>query len=214
MNTNREDYLKIIFKLNECELKTTNKMIASSLNVAPASVSEMLKKLTSQGLVVLDNNSVTLSEKGISITKDILSKHRLWETFLLKSLNYNWQDVHEQAELLEHCTSEKLKESLNKFLSYPTHCPHGAIIYENYDAIDNNYIKMSKLKSGDKAIIKKVSDDKELLNYLDRINLKLDDSFIVLKKDGFDDSLIIKKDDEDINISYKALDLILVKIEK
>ena len=124
MTNNREDYLKTIFRLYESGEKVTNKKISIHLNVAPPSVSEMLKKLQSEDFITFEGNEIILTKTGMQESKRILSCHRLWETFLLEKLHYNWQDVHEQADLLEHVTNDELKKHLNVYLNYPRTCPH------------------------------------------------------------------------------------------
>ena len=114
MTNNREDYLKTIFRLYESGEKVTNKKISIHLNVAPPSVSEMLKKLQSEDFITFKGNEIILTKTGMQESKRILSCHRLWETFLLEKLHYNWQDVHEQADLLEHRSFMKMSMNLWK----------------------------------------------------------------------------------------------------
>ena len=123
MTQNREDYIKAIFKIAEREGEASNQRIADSLGVSRASASEMVKKLIQEGFVA----------EGERIAKRILSRHRLWESFLMTKLQYEEAEVHEQAEQLEHISDEKLIERLNAYLHFPKTCPHGAIIYENED---------------------------------------------------------------------------------
>ena len=210
MTNNREDYLKVIFKLNESGNKVNNKLIAQHLNVAPASVSEMLKKLSKEGLIIIHNYNIDLTDKAIAITKDILSKHRLWETFLLTKMNYKWQDVHEQAEKLEHVTDESLKNKLNEFLNFPKYCPHGSIIYENQESEVDEIISMDLLKVKEKARIIRVHSDRELLSYLDRLGLNINSEFRVIERDLFDNSMKIEFMNKEIVVSFKALSAIYV----
>lgn len=213
MTNNREDYLQAIFRLKELGEKVTNKKIAEHLNIAPASVSEMLKKLQAEGLIQLIKNEVLLTEEGERESKRVLSCHRLWETFLLQNLNYNWQDVHEQADLLEHVTNEDLKNHLNRFLNYPKTCPHGSIIYENWTDEVRPGILLGKLKAGQKAQIIKVDDgDRSLLAYLDRMNIALFDELEVVGLDEFDGSLCVLIHQKEVIISSKALTHILVQL--
>ncbi len=210
MTNNREDYLKIIFKLKEAGFKVTNKLIAQHLNISTASVSEMLKKLAKDNLVVLYKNNIDLTDETIEFTKNLLSKHRLWETFLLTKLNYTWQDVHEQAERLEHVTDESLKAKLNEYLDYPVFCPHGSIIYENFKESNEDVVGMDSLVINDIAKIVRVHSDKELLSYLDRLGLNIGSEFEVISRDIFDNSMKIKYKDNEIIVSVKALSAIFV----
>lgn len=214
MTNNREDYLKTIFKLYEREGKVTNKMIAERMGIAPASVSEMLKKLQKEGMIIIGKNMVMLTDEGIERTKRVLSCHRLWEKFLLEYLDYNWQDVHGQADLLEHVTSDMLKDKLNAFLAHPKCCPHGSIIYENWEEPIEKGLYMGDLIKGQKAVIIRVEDNRELLGYIDRLKLMLNDEIEVVERDSFDGSLVILHNDEKINISAKALQHIYVRVIK
>ena len=131
MTQNREDYIKAIFKIAEREREVSNQKIADSLEVSRASASEMVKKLVQEGFVVAKGRQLSLSAEGEQVAKRILSRHRLWESFLMTQLQYREEEVHEQAEQLEHISDEKLMERLNAYLHYPKTCPHGAVIYEN-----------------------------------------------------------------------------------
>lgn len=131
MTQNREDYIKAIFKIAEREREVSNQKIADSLGVSRASASEMVRKLIQEGFVLAEGRQLSLSAEGQRIAKRILSRHRLWESFLMTMLEYEEAEVHEQAELLEHISDEKLMERLNAYLQYPKTCPHGGVIYEN-----------------------------------------------------------------------------------
>ena len=131
MTQNREDYIKAIFKIAEREREVSNQKIADSLGVSRASASEMVRKLIQEGFVLAEGRQLSLSAEGQRIAKRILSRHRLWESFLMTKLEYKEAEVHEQAELLEHISDEKLMERLNAYLQYPKPCPHGGVIYEN-----------------------------------------------------------------------------------
>ena len=210
MTNNQEDYLKIIFKLQESGKLVNNKSISSLMGISPASVSEMLKKLVKDHLVIIHKNEVKLTDEAVEYTKNLMSKHRLWETFLLTKLNYTWQDVHELAERLEHVTDDSLKDKLNEFLNFPIYCPHGSIIYENLREESGEVIPMMALKIGDMARIVRVHSDNSLLSYLDRLGLNILSEFTVTDRDLFDDSMQIEYNGQIISISAKALPAIYV----
>jgi len=117
MTQNREDYIKAIFKIAEREGEASNQRIADSLEVSRASASEMVKKLIQEGFVVAEGRQLSLSAEGERIAKRILSRHRLWESFLMTKLQYEEAEVHEQAEQLEHISDEKLIERLRNLSS-------------------------------------------------------------------------------------------------
>lgn len=133
MNSSREDYLQTIYRLSLENGFTKNKDIAEYLGISKASVSEMLKKLESDGMVEFLGTKVSLSEDGIIFAEKLLSVHRLWEYFLFNVLEMPEKEIHEQADLLEHVTGPKLREALNRFLDYPTSSPGGKSIYKNIE---------------------------------------------------------------------------------
>ena len=116
MSPNREDYIKTIFNQNEKNIKLNNKRLAELLNVSPASTSEMIRKLIESGHVERDSKKgLTLTTKGREEAETLVQKHRLWEVFLVEHLGYSWTEVHDDAEILEHSTSDKLAKRLNQF---------------------------------------------------------------------------------------------------
>ena len=167
----RNEYLTTIFKLKESNKKVTNKALSQALDISPSSVTEMVKKLKNDGLLK-DQKTIDLSQDGEDYAKDIVSKHRLWEYFLTENLKYNWEDVHEQAQLLQNVTSDKMFEDLNRFLGEPETCPHGGIIYSNLKK-SNNKISLDEAKVGLEYTIQSIFDDKSLLTYINKIGLKI-----------------------------------------
>lgn len=124
-----ENYLKGIFKLTiEMADKTeagTNE-IASHLGIKPASANDMLKKLKEKKLIKYERyGKSSLTKEGKKLAIEIVRKHRLWESFLFEKLAFNWDEVHEVAEQLEHIQSKKLIDKLDQFLNYPSTDPHG-----------------------------------------------------------------------------------------
>lgn len=131
MNSNRQDYILTIYRLSEENGFTTNKEIAEYFGISKASVSEMIRKLTSDGMVKTEKTKISLTGAGRKEAENLLSTHRIWEYFLTNTLGMPKDEVHEQADLLEHVTSQALKDALNKYLSYPAKCPHGQEIFIN-----------------------------------------------------------------------------------
>lgn len=133
MNSNREDYLQAIYRLSQEKGYTNNKNIAEFLGISKASVSEMVRKLIEDGMIDLNGTKIFLTEEGKIRAQDLLSDHRLWEYFLCNILGMDSEKIHEQADLLEHVTGDELRESLNRFLNYPTKSPKGKTIYKNIE---------------------------------------------------------------------------------
>src|ERR671917_996552 len=122
------DYLKAIWEISRSGGAST-KEVANRLSVSSASVTNMFGRLQEMGLVRYERyRGASLTRRGLVEALRLVRRHRLIETFLLEHLGYSWQDVHEEAERLEHAVSDKFTERLAEFLGYPTHDPHGAPI--------------------------------------------------------------------------------------
>ena len=211
IDTVRDDYISAIYELIEKKEIATNKKISEILGVKAASVSEMLKKLVEEGEVYTENKSILLTETGKMRARALLTKHRLWELFLVEYLGYSWQDVHEDAKALEYVTSNGLKDRLNEFLNKPMHCPHGNEIYENHPETDK-LKKLSEVSKGISCRLHKVEDDRDLIEYLEEKRIALGDEFVVKDIDDFDDSILVSSASEDKHIAGKAAVRMMVEI--
>ena len=119
------DYLKAIWEVGESGAAST-KDVADQLSISSASVSNMFVRLQEMGLVEYERyQGASLTERGREEALRLLRRHRLIETFLLEHLGYSWQEVHEEAERLEHAVSDSFTERLAKFLGHPAYDPHG-----------------------------------------------------------------------------------------
>lgn len=192
-DTSRDEYIKAIYKLTELYGSATNKKLADHLKVSAPSVTEMVKRLIDADDVYADKKAIYLTEKGIEDARKLLTKHRLWEIFLVEYLGYSWQDVHADADKLEHATSVRLKDRLNDFLNHPKHCPHGSEIFENHPNVDT-LVRLSDMKEGEEKRLHKIPDDKEFLRYLEDKGISLNKSIKVIRIDNFDKSIIIEVD--------------------
>lgn len=171
-----EDYLKTIYELEEeTETATTNE-IASRLAVAPASVSGMVRRLAGQGLLEHEPyRGVRLTEAGRRVALSTMRRHRIIELFLTEKLGYPWDEVHDEAERLEHAASDQLIDRMAAVLGEPTHDPHGAPIPTREGEIDEgDTTALTELRPGESARIIRVSDDDSaLLRYLGELGLTL-----------------------------------------
>jgi len=121
-----EDYLKAIFELATRSGGATTSTLADRLGVAAPTVSAMLKRLAPDDLVTRQGaHRVALTEHGMRHALAVVRRHRLIEEFLVKVLDVPWEDVHAEAEVLEHAVSDGLLERIDAFLDHPTHDPHG-----------------------------------------------------------------------------------------
>ena len=211
MSKSIEDYLKEIYTLKK-KKEYSNKKLAEYLNISPASVSEMIKKLVNEGYLTIEKKKVKLTEKGSNFALDIIRKHRVWEVFLFEKLGYDKEDVHKEAEILEHVTSNKLLQKLEKFLFYPKECPHGSpIFYDLKDFDEGNVIKLSEAEEDDEIVILSVEDNIELYDYLRDLNINLKEQYIVEKKDPFDGPIYLKsKENSKKIVAFNAATMIEV----
>lgn len=167
------DYIKAIWDLGSTRAAST-KDVAVRLVVSPASVSNMFVRLQEMGLVEYERyRGASLTERGRSEALRLVRRHRLIETFLLEHLGYSWEDVHAEAERLEHAVSDEFTERLAEFLGHPGHDPHGDPIPTPEGALepDDSY-PLSEAREGDEVSIYKVDDeDASMLDYLAAHNL-------------------------------------------
>ncbi len=172
-----EDYLKAIYELTQKKELTGTSEIAEKLSVSPASVTSMLKKLADNRSPLVyyqKSRGVQLSSVGKQCALRKIRQHRLVELFLVEILGYSWDEIHPEAEILEHVISPKLEEQIAKVLGNPEFDPHGDPIPRNDLSLpENRTIPLKDLQPGQKAIIRRVrSSDSGLLKYLGDIGLK------------------------------------------
>ncbi len=197
MTSNREDYLKTIDELQRRHGIVNNRLIADQLEVAPASVSEMLQKLSKDGLVeVTPERNVLLTEEGRKKALQLLRVHRLWEVFLVDHLGYSWSEVHEEAERLEHASSPFLAEKLAHFLNYPRTCPHGGYIPESEGSIPTRKLyRLSDLPVGVRTVICRVPERHDLLELLSERGIRLNEIVALVEADGLESGLMLELSD-------------------
>jgi DtxR family Mn-dependent transcriptional regulator len=162
------DYLKAIWEISRSGAAST-KEVANRLSVSSASVTNMFGRLQEMGLVRYERyRGASLTRRGLVEALRLVRRHRLIETFLLEHLGYSWQDVHEEAERLEHAVSDKFTERLAKLLGHPDRDPHGDLI----PAADGTFASerskpLSETEAGQRVHIIRVSDEStSVLNHL------------------------------------------------
>lgn len=124
-----EDYLKAVFSLTQGGGVASTSALAGELTIQPASVTGMVKRLAAQGLLeYIPYRGVRLTAQGTRIALRVIRRHRILETYLTERLGYPWEEVHEEAERLEHAASERLIDAMAEALGDPDRDPHGAPI--------------------------------------------------------------------------------------
>jgi DtxR family Mn-dependent transcriptional regulator len=209
-----ENYLKNIYKLQEKGGKVTTSSLSEKLQISAASVSEMIRKLAEEGtLRHTPYKGVELTPEGRKKALRIIRRHRLWEVFLVEVLKYDWDEIDEEAERLEHITSGKLEERLDKALGYPTHDPHGDIIPTADGKLkQRNDIPLSAASVGRKVSVTRVSDTHpEVLQYAARLGILLGEVLHVMEKVDFDGSMKISVGKKEQFVTQKLADNIFVR---
>ncbi len=156
-----EDYLKAIFGLSEGGESASTSDIAEALDVQPASVTGMIKRLATAGLLQhLPYRGVRLTDEGERAALKVLRRHRIVETYLCDRLDYSWDDVHAEAERLEHAASDELVDRMAAALGSPSHDPHGAPIPTRAGTIEAaNLTTLADGAPGDRVRIRAVRDE-------------------------------------------------------
>ena len=202
-----ENYLKAIYHLEiDTDKGVSTNAIAEKLETKASSVTDMIKKLSEKELIIYKKyQGVTLTSFGKKTAVNIVRKHRLWEVFLVKKLNFSWDEVHDIAEQLEHIKSSKLIQQLDSYLGFPTHDPHGDPIPDkegNLKVIDKRLL--STMLKNERGICVGVNDSSsDFLKFLDKKGITLGKLITVLDKEDFDDSLLIQIDQKKLSISNK-----------
>jgi DtxR family transcriptional regulator, Mn-dependent transcriptional regulator len=191
-----EDYVKVIYSFTEWQDKPiTSSQLAQRLGVANSSVSEMVRKLKDQGLVNhKPYSAITLTAEGIRLALSMVRRHRLIETYLVQELGYSWDEVHDEAELLEHAVSDTFIERMAAKLGDPDRDPHGDPI----PAADGSILmpqahRMNELDEGHSGRITRISDDNpDLLRYLAAEDIQLDADVEVMGRRPFGGALVVR----------------------
>lgn len=212
-----ENYLKIIYRLSEGNNDdiSTN-AVAELTQTKAASVTDMLRKLADKGWVNYQKyQGVRLSPEGEKIALEIVRKHRLWEVFLVEKMGFNWDEVHEIAEQLEHIESDVLIEKLDAFLAFPKTDPHGDPIPSKSGIMPElGYLHLSDIKTGNRCILMGVAKDSAVfLQLLTKMQLSLGSTLQVHEINAFDRSISVSINDAPaVFISHEVAKNILIKL--
>ena len=216
MTPNKEDYLKCIYEIGTYLHKITNKEIATRMQVSPPAVTEMIKRMKSENLILKDKErGYQLTEIGLQLVSELYRKHRLIEVFLVHHLDYTSDQIHEEAEVLEHTVSDLFVERLDKLLGFPKTCPHGGTIpAKGKLLVEINNLPLADIKESGNYRLTRVHDSFDILNYLDKHELAIGDQLQVKQYDGFSNTFTIMSKDKDLQVSMEiAKQLYVEKID-
>ena len=211
-----ENYIKAIFHLQQGEGTVSTNELAAELHTKAASVTDMLKKLKTKKLLSYERyKGVRLSAEGKKLALAIVRKHRLWEYFLVNTLQFGWDEVHEVAEELEHVSSKKLVEKLDVFLGHPKFDPHGDPIPDSHGKMAvQQQVNLIDLPINKAAEVSSVgSQSTELLELLKHKHIGIGTKLEVKRKFSFDHSIEIKlKNQNPFTISQQLAQALFVKL--
>lgn len=209
-----ENYLKSLWQLGPADVSTLD--LANHLSVAPASATKMVKRLTEKGLVNhTPYKGASLTLEGEAKALSVVRRHRLLETFLSQTLNLGSEQIHDEAERLEHALSDVLEKSIAEFLGNPTRDPHGhPIPGPNGELPSDNDLTLIKAPYGANLKITQVPDrNSEMLTWLKKEDILPGKEISIKSKDKFGDSVIISLDGSEKRISLSVARQIFVSQE-
>lgn len=213
-SSSKENYLKAIFHLQEENGIVTTNALANELQTRAASVTDMLKKLKTQKLLLYEKyQGFKLSNEGKKVALQIIRKHRLWEYFLVEKLRFGWEEVHEMAEELEHISSKKLVDRLDEFLDFPKTDPHGDPIPDGSGKISiKQQVSLLDLPLNVSAEVSNISDQSTgMLELLKHKSISIGTKLEVKKRFAFDNSIELKlKNQHTITISENVAKKVFV----
>ena len=217
-SASKENYLKAIFHLQTQDGVVTTNELADELQTRAASVTDMLKKLKDQKLLIYEKyRGFRLSSEGKKVAIQIIRKHRLWEYFLVEKLQFGWDEVHEIAEELEHISSRKLIDKLDEYLGFPKSDPHGDPIPDSSGRFERvAQVNLLDLPLNQWAEISGVTNQSsEILELLRHKNLSIGTRLEIKKKFTFDNSLEVKiKNQPSVTISEEVAKNIFVRYDQ
>ena len=210
-----ENYLKNIYKIQATDGKVTTTSLSDRLQISPASVTEMVKKLADDGsLTHTPYKGFELTESGKRQALKVVRKHRLWEMFLVEVLHFGWDEIDEEAEKLEHFMSAKMEDKIDEVLGHPRVDPHGDPIPANDGSMKKiRSVPLAEIEEGSSVRILRVSDSSpELLQYASSVGLTLNKKITIKQRMKFDDSLIVRIGTKELTISSRVAENVFAEI--
>lgn len=214
---NSEDYLRSIYKLQHGDEAVATSRIAAALGIRPPSVTDMVQRLAHDGLVQYQRyNGVRLTAAGRRLALGVTRRHRLWEMFLVRTLNFSWDEVHVVADLLEHATPPLLESRIDEFLGHPSVDPHGDPIPSIHGALPpSTGVCLNALPAGAHATVVRVVDDSpEALQMLAQLGIQLNRKLKVINVAEYDGSLHVRIGTRQAFLSKELAAIIYVAVAK
>ena len=213
-----EDYLRTIYQLAQSQSPVTTSRIASARQVRPSSVTQMMKRLSGQGLVHYTKHyGVTLTGSGRAKALEMLRRHRLVELYLVNELGFGWDEVHDEADRLEHVISPALEERMAVVLGRPKFDPHGQPIPSKDGVIVALETELlTAVAEGSRVTVARVAEDSngELLGYLAGLGIMPGAELSVVATAPFDGPLTIKIGNKQKVVGHKAAEKVFIQEQK
>ncbi|MGH2536273.1 MAG: metal-dependent transcriptional regulator [Candidatus Promineifilaceae bacterium] len=209
-----EDYLKVIYQLEQEASPVSTSRLSAARAVKPGSATSMIQRLDKLGLVnYTKHGGVTLTPAGQEIALEVIRHHRLVELYLIEALGFGWDEVHEQADILEHVISEQLEERMAAALNHPQYDPHGDPIPSKEGklaAVDSR--PLSAVPAGQHVTVARVPDDSnaEMLRYLAQLGLRPGARLKVVARAPFEGPLTVLVNGEEIVVGRRVAEAIWV----
>lgn len=209
-----EDYLKAIYELEQDGKAAGTNDIAARLGIAPASVTGMVQRLSRLGLVESARyRGARLTDSGRLAALQLIRRHRIIESYLVQRLGFGWEDVHDEAERLEHAASDELIARMAAAIGNPTEDPHGAPIPSPDGRIDETRLaSLLELAEGREATVMRMSDrDPDFLRYLDGLGIRPGARVTLLSRAPFDGPLTLRVDGREQSIGTNSAGRVFIR---
>nr|WP_287935719.1 metal-dependent transcriptional regulator [Algoriphagus sp.] len=215
-SSTEENYLKSLYNLANAEGEVNLSELAASLQVSMPTANSMVKSLQKSGWVMYEKyKPLTLTKEGKKIAALIIRKHRLTEMFLVKVMNFGWEEVHEVAEQIEHIHAPKFFERMDQMLGFPTVDPHGSPIPDPQGKITPlSYTPLSHAKPGQNVQLAALTNSStEFLEFLNSRNLSLGTQLTILSKESYDQTMVVSyAHHPSETLSEKVFERLLVRV--
>ena len=232
ISENIEEYLEVLYRNGSNGEQVSTTMLSKELNIAPGSVTQMLKKLESLGYIeYTPYKGATLTEEGMFIAQKITRKHRILEKFLMDVLKIKEENIHEQACEMEHTLSDEAERALCTMLNNPDLCPDDNVIpacnfdfqscsecysQQDFDQVMNrkfNLLSISELTSSTEGTISFIRGNSELLDEISDLNIKVGSHLVYeYNENRIGNHYLVNIDDKDLNISKEMANNIFIRI--
>ncbi len=212
-----EDYLKTIYLLQKDQEKVSTTAIAQQMNVSAASVTGMIRKLGSMGLLNYTSyQGVELTKGGKKIAQEIIRHHRLLELYLVEIMGFTWDKVHDEADKLEHVISEEFEEKMSEALGHPTTDPHGHAIPAKDGALQEvAHETLVEVDAGSSATVQHVNDSNpDMLRYLDQLGILPGTVVQVVAKEPFNGPLRLRIDQTEHFVGREVAGNVFVEVSR